>query len=720
MADQIPDAPTGGGVETATLQVPMQSTQVSPDRYGAKLGEGLYEAAGSLDRIQARADALAAQEAETQFSKEITDRLDGSVDADGNATPGFTELKGHAAIEASAELTRSIEDRRKEIAGNLTNKRQSDLFLGRTSGEIVSANRSIENHVKEQVVFLKQQAVKTQLETAEKRAAALAVSPSGTTDIIGAAREVDKMRPWLELAAEDQGLRGADADRFVKAGQSAVAVTVLERLLEDPTKGGRGHAAEARMFLEAHRDILDEKQIYPLKERLAAATLRDDGQAAADRIWALSGGDATTALGMARAIGNVNFPVPPGGTPHDLTKPILRSADGKTWMTEKTIAETDPTTGKVVTVPSIVNGKEYTREQAWQMYLDGKNPAVGVHDTPEEANAYGQQRHNEEQILRAIPQGGAELRAEVEHRLMQRISDDARVREAVDSPRVARLETLVLRGQDINRLRLTQDFLALSDEGKRHVEATAKAEKRADTAEQNRIDDELFWRYKGLPLGNGPAGLTRVTVDPNSPLFTGGSSKLRDRIRAEQQQAQAEWNKDQGLGRDQFITTAREIADQMSWTGSEGPGSFTRRAKFIRAMESEYDAWLKKPDNAGAKAVPPQDAAEMAANAMRYGDYGHWYSSNVYAWEANAAGESADFRQTGDQKGLEAVQRVFEARPLPVGVARPSPAAAAAPPPAPAPPPKRRAPGTRVQGSEIGQPGGVWEVQPNGKFKRVG
>lgn len=110
---------------------------------------------------------------------------------------------------------------------------------------------------------------------------------------------------------------------------------------------------------------------------------------------------------------------------------ILENPDG-TFSTESTIAETDPKTGKIVTVATVIDGRRYDREQAWKMYLDGKNPALHEDDTPEEANAYGQARHEYEQrvygpmrgkFAKLTPEQQYQFAAVAQHRRKELVSE---------------------------------------------------------------------------------------------------------------------------------------------------------------------------------------------------------------------------------------------------------------------------------------------------------
>lgn len=90
---------------------------------------------------------------------------------------------------------------------------------------------------------------------------------------------------------------------------------------------------------------------------------------------------------------------PPVMSPADVArgKPRINNADGSV-STERTIGiEVD---GKHYLIPTIVNGKQLSEDQAVAAWRAGKNPEVGVFNSREESDAAGQARSNS--IGRAI------------------------------------------------------------------------------------------------------------------------------------------------------------------------------------------------------------------------------------------------------------------------------------------------------------------------------
>ena len=77
--------------------------------------------------------------------------------------------------------------------------------------------------------------------------------------------------------------------------------------------------------------------------------------------------------------------------PTEIGKPVIQNPD-QTVSTEKTITvEAD---GKHYLIPTIIGGKEVSQDEAVKQWNAGKNTAVGVYDTAEQAETAAQQRSN--------------------------------------------------------------------------------------------------------------------------------------------------------------------------------------------------------------------------------------------------------------------------------------------------------------------------------------
>lgn len=79
----------------------------------------------------------------------------------------------------------------------------------------------------------------------------------------------------------------------------------------------------------------------------------------------------------------------PGGAPIDLARSIVHNPDGS-FSTERTITVSDG--GKQIVLPTIVDGRERSEEEATSLWRAGKNKEVGTFTDPQQAEYYAQQR----------------------------------------------------------------------------------------------------------------------------------------------------------------------------------------------------------------------------------------------------------------------------------------------------------------------------------------
>lgn len=453
-------------VETSPLGVP------SPPRIDAssgsrELAQGLGQAAGAFDRLArqqeaAREDANAIKltEAEAQLGSAITTNLHGVPvrDAEGRVTGGgVLNLHADDAIARSAPAYQELLAAQKQIAEGLPEGRTREIFVARTSKLLEGARGEIETHVAkatDQVDTIRTNALKDDV----KRR--LSASPDQrellTTEFEGP----------LRARLQRQGITDpGTVDAALNAWRGEANQLVIERLIS------RGRYGDARTLLADPkvRPTLGE-HVNRFEKELTADEQEDEGARRAREIvgkYVNGQGrfDAAGATDELRRIlaGPVIPPVPPGGTPHDLTKPILRNPDGS-WSTESTATfEFD---GRHLVLPTIVDGKRYTPEQAAQLYREGKNKPVGDFDTAEAANAYAEQRHLEEQALRSNPELATRVKKtlETEYRIGAQLADaawKARVGDTADrawtkiingglSLRAAKDELTWLRRPDVN------------------------------------------------------------------------------------------------------------------------------------------------------------------------------------------------------------------------------------------------------------------------------
>jgi hypothetical protein len=314
---------------TDPLRVPYDNRRVSPDEFGASIGRGIEQTANAAanalkpvaQRARDEADVLAAQDAETTWGQETLGKLHGTTDpTTGKFQPGFLQSRGKQSLAVSASLLQDLEQSRQQIASGLVNDRQKRLFLGRTQGLLLGFDRTIETHTGEQVTYLLREGTKTNLEMAISSAAGSVITPAGQVDLVGAEYQVDLSRDWLQVAAEQQaGLDGEDAARFVREGQGTIGQAVMGRLL------ATGHAEEARTFLEARRDIFDEKKAAEFEHHISTVVENRKSVLAAQAytkgaVEARDGNGAPLAVDEARAFAALDADLEAGTISPELWK----------------------------------------------------------------------------------------------------------------------------------------------------------------------------------------------------------------------------------------------------------------------------------------------------------------------------------------------------------------------------------------------------------------
>lgn len=146
---------------------------------------------------------------------------------------------------------------------------------------------------------------------------------------------------------------------------------------------------------------------------------------------------------------------PKGGAPIDKSRPILKNADGS-FSTERTITvEMD---GKHLVIPTIVNGKQVSDDEAVKAYREGRNKAVGEFATAKEANDYAVSRSK--QIGR---ERGAEARTpELVDTGLQRRSP----RERSEAARTTASQARAASAQEAPRQRLAETFRSMVQAGR--------------------------------------------------------------------------------------------------------------------------------------------------------------------------------------------------------------------------------------------------------------
>jgi hypothetical protein len=335
--------------EVAPIQGPDATLRFDPRTGEEAIGRGIAQLGGEAAQmaiaVKGRADLAAVEDAETRYQQSANAALYGQ-NGDGK---GLLQAQGDDAVKRSVPTLQGLQKSRDEIAQTLANDDQRAAFVRRADAHYTLAQRQVEAHTGQQIKVVEGQRFDA------KKGASLDTIANGYNDPDVVVGERQRFEPLVMMEAKRRGLEGwqtyppdpaTPAGQLLQAWRSEVAKTVLERFLIDKD------APRAKAFLA---------------QPVAAP--------------------GTPELP----------PVPEGGTPHDLGKPILKNPDGS-WSTESTITiESD---GKSLVLPTIIGGRRYSNQEAVAAWKAGKNDPVGTFDDPAVAETDAQQRHLEEQQLR--------------------------------------------------------------------------------------------------------------------------------------------------------------------------------------------------------------------------------------------------------------------------------------------------------------------------------
>ena len=203
-----------------------------------------------------------------------------------------------------------------------------------------------------------------------------------------------------------------------------------------------------------------------------------------------------------------------------------------------------------------------------------------------------------------------------------------------------------------------------------------------DTEEQVRLDPRKM-SHKELAAALGKSEYESI------------SDKAVDEMVIVRKGALKAWNKDGGEAEKAFRREVDDVAVGLGLKSKKTGSKTADSERFDAFLSSEYRKWREAQKEDGPAAPSPAERDAMLRRAMDYGDKGGTHiSSNKYRYQVTPGDEFTTEGFEKDQRGHKKLEGI-----------RPSSGSV----------PKA----TRVQGAEIGQPGGVWELQPSGKYKRV-
>lgn len=278
----------------------------------------------------------------------------------------------------------------------------------------------------------------------------------------------------------------------------------------------------------------------------------------------------------------------------------------------------------------------------------------------------------------AIPE--VELRDEVVQRVTKHFSEAHAMRVAKDAPLLGRLEQTIYRGGGLSRT--SDDYQALSDEGKAIVENKAKAQantQKALASEERRQQAEEDRRLKALFDSLPTEEQVKLDVSTDKRFSTGSETAILV-IKGDQKKVSAVVQKGAGVDMQKFVVEATDTAKGVYSSDKK------KAEAFVAHMKSQFVEWKLQPGNENRNPTPAE-SYEMMKTALTKGERARsegFLQPNMYAWEAKQKGvafTSEGFE--GDQPGL----KVLNERQRSLGGPGAAPATAAPAPAAPAIPP---------------------------------
>lgn len=175
--------------------------------------------------------------------------------------------------------------------------------------------------------------------------------------------------------------------------------------------------------------------------------------------------------------------------------------------------------------------------------------------------------------------------------LRKRVSARDAARRADDSERMGRLDTVIYRDSRLDRF--SDDYMALSDEGRASVEAHYSAQQRENRREQSEYDEILRFKYRQLL----PPQQRSVDID-TTPPFRGGSLHLREELKAEKQGL---LNKS-GMSYEESRSRAERTAQERKYsTKAPKRGEASDSQLYAAAIGMRFHDWSQMKENEGLK-----------------------------------------------------------------------------------------------------------------------
>jgi hypothetical protein len=377
-----------GGVSNAPSAY--QRQQASPEDFGGgSTGRGLQTFAAGLENMAIAGfkaadhfDTIAADDAELQFKNQVNALLHG--DATTGAT-GYTSLQGRAALDARPEVQNKIKALMEQTSQGLQNDRQKSLFGRKAAMYGSDVNLLIGSHASKETTAWGVESNKSRAKTSIHEIGANWQNPNM---VYKASQEVTDA--YTKLAQLTKGAQPGDPvwmEAVDNAARDSLATYVDAMSVENPAVAWDViNTPENRKILGASYD----ETANPIRSRYDQEVGAEAGMSAIfDQRPAPMQQQGQEVKGLVEK-GNIDL----------LNRPRVKNEDGSI-STVRSISFND---GKQeVLIPTVSDdGKILSNEDAIKLYEDTGNH-LGKFNTPQEADAYAEQLHKEQERYYTAP-----------------------------------------------------------------------------------------------------------------------------------------------------------------------------------------------------------------------------------------------------------------------------------------------------------------------------
>lgn len=272
---------------------------------------------------------------------------------------------------------------------------------------------------------------------------------------------------------------------------------------------------------------------------------------------------------------------------------------------------------------------------------------------------------------------------EVDRRIKERMTQEENLRKYQDAPRIARLESSIATAGLVDKN--APDYKLLSYQGRAQVDMRLDAHKRSvrsEASDERRQQNELDRTREAEFDAFASRDMKGAIGADVGELYPDASPLAVARMKARQAKVGAEFQKDQGVGRQAFLDRVATEAERLKYSKFAMHGMASRADLFRTEMLNRYDAWREaNPDVRGGP--KPTDVDAMIGDAVQNGKTGpRYWQTETTKWEAERAGKSGEFRPEPPRQGGGTPARPGSRSAAPPPAAGSPPAAA---PEAPAP-----------------------------------